>query len=159
SPATEGEADQQRQDDPLVPPAIGRERMGGADRVAVAALAVDPGPGMFGDGIVAGQFDRAAGGEAVRDSGDVAARQPAGGPGAGGGGTGITAGVARGQGAQGAEQVGDGAAADGEDSGQRQQDEAPMSRSGQGRGQGLEDGVDRRGELAADPLELATAQA
>jgi hypothetical protein len=71
----------------------------------------------------------------------------------------ITAGVARGQGAQGAEQVGDGAAAHGEDGGQGQQDEAPMSRSGQGRFQRLEDGVDRPGELAAEELELAAAQA
>src|SRR5262249_21916163 len=69
------------------------------------------------------------------------------------------AGVARGQGAQATEQVGDGAAAHREEGGQRQQDEAAMSRSGQGRGQGLEDGVDRPGELAADPLELAAAEA
>src|SRR5262249_17854728 len=58
-----------------------------------------------------------------------------------------------------AEQVGDGASAPSEDGGQRPQDEAPMSRSGQGRGPGLEDGRDRLGKRAADPLELASAQA
>src|SRR5262249_60057829 len=47
----------------------------------------------------------------------------------------------------------------GEDGGEGQQDEAAMSRSGQGRFQGLEDGVDRPGERAAEPLELAAAQA
>ena len=41
APAAEGEADQHGQDDPLVPPTIGRERVSGADRVAVTALAVD----------------------------------------------------------------------------------------------------------------------
>src|SRR5262249_31603574 len=50
-------------------------------------------------------------------------------------------------------------AAHGEDGGQSQQDEAPIGRSGQGRGEGLEDGVDRPGELAAGPLELAAAEA
>ena len=55
--------------------------------------------------------------------------------------------------------MGDGAAADGEDGGQSQQDEAPRGGSGQGLGQGLEDGVDRPGELAVGPLELTAAQA
>ena len=114
---------------------------------------------MFGDGVVAGQLDEALGGEPGQDGGDVPACQPAGGPAAVGEDAVITAGVARGQGAQAAEQVGDGAAAHGQDGGQGQQDEAAMSGPGQGRGQRLEDGVDGLGELAAEPLELASAQA
>src|SRR5262249_43536525 len=157
--ATEGEADQRRQDDPLVPPTIGGERVGRADRVAVTALAVDRVPGMLGDGVVARQLDRAAGGERGQHGGDGAARGPAGGPAAMGRGGVIAAGVARGQGAQAAEQAGDGAAAGGEDGGQGQQDEALRGRSGEGLLQRLEDGADRLGEPAAGPLELAAAQA
>jgi hypothetical protein len=67
--------------------------------------------------------------------------------------------VARGQTTQAPEQVGDGAAACGEDGGQRQQDDPAISGPGQGRFQRLEDGVDRLGELAADPLELSAAEA
>ena len=67
----------------------------------------------------------------------------------------ITAEVAGGQGAEAAEQVGDGAAADGEDGGQCQQDEAVISGTGQGRRQRFEDGVDGLGESLMVALDLA----
>jgi hypothetical protein len=67
--------------------------------------------------------------------------------------------VARGQGAQGAEQVGDGAAAGGEDGGQCQQDEAVRGRAGQGLSQGLEDGVDGLGESVMVAVDLASSGA
>ncbi len=140
-------------------PAEGGERVGGTDGVAVTPFAVDLGAGVFGDGIVADDLDRALGNKPSQDGGDVPACQPASGPPAEGENAVITAGVARGQGAQAAEQVGDGASAHGEDGGQGQHDEALIGRSGQGRGQRLEDGVDRLGELAIEPLELASAQA
>ena len=59
-----------------------------------------------------------------------------------------------GQGAEAAEQVGGGAAAHGEDGGQRQQDEAVIGGAGQGRRQRLEGGMDGLGEplmVAVDP--------
>src|SRR5262249_61549374 len=91
--------------------------------------------------------------------GEVPAGQPAGGPAAVGEGAVITAGVARGQGAQGAEQVGDGAAAHGEEGGQGQQDEAVIGGARQGRGQRLEDGVDGRGESVMVAVDLAAGGA
>src|SRR3954452_16688186 len=53
----EGELDQDRQDDPLVPPAIRGERVGRAYRVAMATLAVDLVAAMLVDGVVSGQED------------------------------------------------------------------------------------------------------
>src|SRR6266446_6005059 len=43
----ERELDQDRQDDPLVSPAIGGVALGRADRIAMATLAVDLGSAMF----------------------------------------------------------------------------------------------------------------
>ena len=45
--------------------------MSGTDRVAVTPFAVDPGPGMFGDGIVANHGHGALGCEARQHGGEV----------------------------------------------------------------------------------------
>src|SRR5262249_9153195 len=157
------------QHDPLVPPAVGGERAGGADRVAMPPLAVDPGATVLGDGVVAGQDDGPVGGEAIEDGGDVPPRRLPGGPaagrpggrgaaracvGAGGAVAAVAAGVPGGKAAGGAERVGDGAAADGEEGGQGQQGQSMIGGSGEGRGQRLEGGADRRGEpvmVVGDP--------
>ena len=68
----------------------------------------------------------------------------------------VAGGVAGGQGAEGAQQVGDGAPADGQDGGEGEQDEAAIGRAREGRFQGVEDGADRLGELLVDPFELAS---
>ena len=54
SASSEREADQQSQYDPFVSPAEGRERVGGADRVAMTTLAKDLGTGMLRDGVIPG---------------------------------------------------------------------------------------------------------
>ena len=71
----EGERDQDRQDDPFVPPAIGGEGVGRADRVAVAALAVDLGTAVLVDRIVAGQEDRPVDDAMIEDERRQDARQ------------------------------------------------------------------------------------
>ena len=73
----EREADQQGQDDPLVSPTEGGERVGGTDGVAMAPFAVDLGAGVFGDGIVADQGHRALGCESRQHGGDIPPRQGA----------------------------------------------------------------------------------
>ena len=133
-----------------MPPAVGGERVGGADRVAVAALAVDLGTGVLGDGVVAGQQDGPLGGEAGEDGGDEAAEPGARGTSGRVGRSGGNCRGGRGPGAEGAEQVGDGAAACGEDGGERQQDEAAIGRAGEGRRKRLEDVVDLLGEPTMD---------
>ena len=66
-PGGEGELDQDRQDDPFVPPAIGGEGVGRAHRVAMTALAVDLGAAVLVDGIVAGQEDGPVGDPMIED--------------------------------------------------------------------------------------------
>src|SRR4051794_31756568 len=63
-----------------------------------------------------------------------------------------------GQGAQAAEQVGDGAPAQGQDGGEGEHDEAVIGRSGESRLQGVEDGADLLGQLVVDPIESATSR-
>ena len=63
-----------------MPPAERGERAGRADRVAVAALAVDAGAGVLGDGVIAGQGDGALGDEPGEDDGEEPACQGPGGP-------------------------------------------------------------------------------
>lgn len=76
SPASgEQEADQQRQHDPLVSPAECRERVSGADRVAMMALPIDLAPGMLRNGIIARQFDNVVGRESSEDHANESPRQ------------------------------------------------------------------------------------
>ena len=67
----------------------------------------------------------------------------------------IAAGVARGEGAEAAEQIGNGMGAGGEDGCDGQQDEAAIGRAGEGRLEGTEDVVDRLWESVVNPLDTA----
>src|SRR5262249_23743993 len=131
-PAGKWELDQDGQDDPLVPPAPGGVAVAGADRVAVAGLAVDLPAGGLGDGVIADQADpplgpEGLGREAAQDGG-----QGQGGP-PGQRQHPVVAGrVALGQVGDGAEQVGHGAPAVGNDGGDTQQLRAGEGGGGEG---------------------------
>ena len=125
----------------------------------MAALAEDLVAGVLIDGVVASQEDSAVGHEVVEDPAGQAAGQPPGGPAALGEDAVVAGGVARGQGAEGAQEVADGAAADGQDGGQGQDDEAEEGGSGEGAGQGVEEGASRGGHGLVDALEFAASGA
>src|SRR4051812_31585149 len=76
----EGKADQDGQDQPLVPPAEGREGVAAADGVAVAAFAVDLVAGVLIDGVVGSQEDGACTDEVVEDPAGQGAGEPPRGP-------------------------------------------------------------------------------
>jgi hypothetical protein len=63
--------------------------------------------------------------------------------------------VPGGQGAEGAQQVGDGAAAEGEDGREGEQEEPGVSRARERRFEGIKDGTKRPGKLLTNPPELA----
>lgn len=125
----------------------------------MAALAVDLRARVLGDGIVNGQLDDPLGGEAGQGRRGEAAGQRPGGPAIAGEEGVIAAGFARGEPAEGAQQVGDGMGADGEDGGEGQQDEAAIGGSGEGRRQRVEDIMDRGGEPAIDAVDAAARAA
>ena len=56
-----------------MPPAIGGEGVGGADRIPMAALAVDLRAGVLRDGVIADEGERALRHEAVEHEGDQGA--------------------------------------------------------------------------------------
>ena len=120
----EGELDQDRQDDPFVPPAIGGEGVGRAHRIAMAALAVDLGAAMLVDGIVAGQEDGAVGDVMVEDELRQEACQRQRGPASFREDAVIAGGISRSQAGHGAEEVGDGASSGGQDRRDEQDEEA-----------------------------------
>src|SRR5262249_49682790 len=136
---------------PLWPhPEAGDER-GGGDRAAGEALPPDtrarsPGAG----GVAAHRTAPPRGGE-----GGGRARQRPGGPAIAREEGVIAAVMARAESAEGAEEVGDGMGADGEDGGQGQQDEAAIGGPSEGRGQGVEDVADRGGEAVVDAVDAA----
>ena len=102
--------------------------MGRAHRVAVAALAVDLGAAVLGDGIVARQGDGPVGDEVVEDEPRQEASQSERGPTAFGEDAVIAGGISGSQPRDGAEQVGDGAASGGQDRGHEQDEEALAGR-------------------------------
>jgi hypothetical protein len=155
-PGGEGEADEHRQDDPLVPPAERGERVGGADGVAMAALAVDVGAGVLGDGVVASQRDGAFGRESGEDRVCEPARQRPEGPAIPGEDAVVAGGVPGCEGAEGPHQVGDGTPAQGQDGGEGEQEESVVGRAREGRFEGVEGGADHFGELLVDPFELTS---
>ena len=132
-PAGEGEADQDGQDDPLVPPAPGGVAVAGADRVAVAGLAMDLPAGVLGDGVVADQADAALGPEVPEDEAGQEGGQGQAGPLGQGEDAVVAGGVAFGEAGDGAQQVADGASAGGEDGGHAQQLGADEGGGGEGR--------------------------
>jgi hypothetical protein len=136
-----------------MPPAERGVGVSGADRVAMAALAVDMKPRMLGDGIVPGQKDRSTRREAGKDRRDVAACQGRKRPVVTREDAVIAAGMAGCEASQKAKQVGDGASAQGEDRGQSQEDESTMGRPRERRLEGVEDGADRFGKLLVNVLD------
>ena len=125
----------------------------GADRVAMATLAVDMRAGMLGDGIVPGQEDRSTRREAGQDRRYVAACQGRERPAVAGEDPVITAGMSGSQGAEDTEQVGDRPPAQSEDGGQGQEDESTMGWPRECRLDGVEDGADRFGKLLVSLLD------
>ena len=121
----------------------------------MATLAEDLVSGVFIDRVVTGQQDFALGHEVVEDPTSQALCQSPGGPTTLGEDTVVTGGVARSQGAEGAQQAADGALADGEDGGQAEDDEAEEGGSGEGAGKRVEQGARRGGDGLVDVLELA----
>jgi len=134
----EGELDQHGQDDPLVPPPPGGIAVRRADRVAVAALAVDLRAAVLIDGIVAGQRDGLAGGDAAKDGAGQGVGQGPGGPLPPGEDAVVAGGMAGGQAAGGAKQVGDGAPAGVQDGGGHEGEETLEGRPGEGVGHRLD---------------------
>ena len=114
------EADQHGQDDPLVAVAVGGVAVAGADGVPVPGLAVHRLAAVLRHGIVADQRHRAFGPAVPQDEAAQRCRHVQPGP-AGLRQDALVAGrMALGQGRDSAEQVGDGAAAGGQDGGEEQ---------------------------------------
>src|SRR5262249_27253225 len=132
-PGGEGEAHQDGQHDPLVAPTPGGITVRGADRVAVAALAPDLLALVRADGVVGHLQAQGPGAQAdqnqAAEGGSQAQARPAG----LGEDTAVAGGIAVGQAAQGAEQVGDGAAPGGQQRRQQQQAGALGGGLGEGR--------------------------
>src|SRR5262249_20323856 len=141
------------QDDPLMSPAKRGVGVSGADRIAMAAFAVDVRTGMFGDRVVTGQENRALRDEAGQDRRDITTRQGRERPAVAREDAVITAGVSGGEEAQDAEQVGDRASAHGEDRGQCQEDEPTMDRPRECRLEWIEDRTNRLGKLVVNPFQ------
>ncbi len=117
----EGEADQDSQDDPLVPPAPGRIGVAGTHGVAVTRLAVDLASGVLGDGVVADKRDGASGPEAKQEEAGQRGGQSQAGPVSLGQDAVVTGVSARGEVSERAQQVGDGASSGGENGSDGQQ--------------------------------------
>jgi hypothetical protein len=96
----------------------------GTDRIAVATLAKDPLARVLIDRVIASQEDPARRHQMVEDPASQAPRQPPARPAAFAEDFVVAGGMARGQGAKGSQEVADGAAADGQDGGQSQDDYA-----------------------------------
>ena len=161
SPSTgsERETYEQGQHDPLVSPAECRERVGGADRVAMTALAIDLGTGMLCDGIITSQFDDILGRESGEDhSGESPCQIPAV-PGTAREDAVIAGGVSGGQGAQAAEQVADGMSAKGQNRGDSEEGETTIGRTCEGRCKGVEKSPRLLGQLLMIPVEVASSLA
>ena len=86
--------------------------MGGTDGIAVTALAKDLVTGVLSNGVVASQEDAAFRNEVVENPASQTLCQPPGGPAAFGEDAVVTGGMARRQGAEGAQQIADGASAE-----------------------------------------------
>jgi hypothetical protein len=138
----EGEADQDREDDPLVAVPPSRVAVSGAHRVAVAGLAVDLLAGVAVDGVVADQDDSPLGHQVVQEEPCEGAAQFEGRPGGTGEDALVVGAVARREGAEGAQQVGDGAAAGSQEGGEQQGDEPAVGRLGES---GRQRGDEREG--------------
>lgn len=110
----------------------------------MTALAIDLGPAVLVDRIVASEQDRPIGDPMIEDEAGQDACQGEGGPAPLGEDAVKAGGVATGQAGGSAEQVGDGAAAGGEDGGQEQDEKALVSGMVEGRSEQAEDGL---GEL------------
>jgi len=161
--AREGEADQEGHHDPLVPPAEGGVGVRRADGVAVPRLAVDVLAPVFVHGVVAGQEDRAVGQQVFDDPAGQELGQPPAGPAPLGEEAAVAGGVAGGERPQGAQEVGDGVTADGEQGGAQQQGEAQGGGRGEGAAEGAEQVAGQAGQsglrvpqLSADGQRLAS---
>jgi len=134
-PATpgKGELDQDCQDDPLVPAAVGGERVHRTDGVAMAGLAVDLNSAMLVHCIVLAQGHRAFGNPATQEKAGQRPGQTPSGPASPTEHPVITGRVAAGQRAHGPRQVGHGPSSRGQHGGPQQNDEASIGRSGERR--------------------------
>lgn len=151
---SEGEADENGEDDPLVSPAESGEGVRGANGIAVAPLAKDTSAGVFTDGVIADELDGTVGDEARDDAACEGVGETPGGPArtredavVGGRVTGSEA-------AKGAEEIGDGASAGGEDGSQGEEDEAEEDGGRESGGERLEETADERWEMVVGLAEL-----
>src|SRR5262249_50586038 len=156
-PLCEGEADQHAQHHPLVTPAEGGERVRGADRVSMASFAEDLVARVLIDGVVTSQKDATFRHEMVEDPAGQAPGQLPGRPAAFAEDAMVTGGMARRQGAEGAQQFADVASADGQDGSQSQGDEAKESGSSKGTSQRVEEGASRLGHSLVDVLKFTAS--
>src|SRR5262249_23660716 len=135
--------DEYSQDDPLVAVPPGRVALGGADGVAVAGLVVDPLALVPVHGVVADQHHRPGGQQVLQDEGGQGAAEVEAGPGGAGEGGLVGGAVAGGETAEGAQEVGDGAAAGGGECRDGQQGETVDGGGGEAGGLGKEYGGKR----------------
>ena len=138
-PGGEAEAHQHGEHDPLVAVPPGGIAVAGADRVAVAGLAVDPPAGVSVDGIIPGQQDRSVRGQEQDHEPAEAAGQAHRGPRGGRGDPLVGGDVPVGQRCGDAEQLGDGASPGTQQGGPHQEDEPLEGRAGGRGGDGLDD--------------------
>jgi hypothetical protein len=113
----------------------------------VAAFAVDTVAGVFIDGVISSQGNRTSGNEVSEDPASQAAAQVEKGPAAAGEEAVIAGRVARGQHTDGAQDVGDGVAANGQDGGDQQDGKAEKGRAAEGWREGLEAGLGLLGQV------------
>ena len=119
----------------------------------MTAFAIDMRAGVLGDGVIARQEDGTAGSEPGEDRRHIAACQRERRPAIPREDAVVAGRVPRGQTSHDAEQVGDGASAQGEDRGQGQEDESPMGGPREGRLQGVKHRADLLGKLLMNRLE------
>src|SRR6266436_298559 len=125
----------------------------------MTALAIDFGAGMLCDGVITGQFDDALGRESTEDHLGKSPCQIPAVPGTAREDTVIAGRVSGGQAAQAAEQVADGMSAQGQNGGDGEQEESVMGRAREGRVEGIEESMDRLGQVLMGPGHLVSSLA
>src|SRR5439155_24166148 len=133
--------------------------MAGANGVAVATFAVDLVAGVLIDGVIGGQISRASRDEASENPASEAAAQSEHRPTAAGEEAMKTGRITRSQQADGAQDVSDGVAANGQDSGDQQEGKAEKSWVAKDRGEGFKEGSRLMGEVGIVALQVQASLA
>src|SRR5205085_3289846 len=127
-----------------------------ADRVPMAALAIDLRTGVLRDGVIADEMERALRHQAVEHQGGQGAGEASAIPAAAGQEAVEAGGVPGHQRAQRAEEFGDVAATDGQEGGEEEDPKTEEGRACKGRGEGIEQLTCRAGQSVVEVAELAS---